>query len=951
MKYLPTHAGYLGNRQARRVSYILILATLVTYLMVGLISLSFHDWRTVWAICGGSLTLAVPYLLFRSGHDKIGNLFLMTIAVVTVTAIATVGQGIRDLALVACPIIFIYIGLTSDRVMLVVCGSLTFLSLLWLAFGESLHWFATVPLFPDPMNLFYLAVLSVLLGVCALAVDLLSRSMRTGIEQARIELEERRRSEARFRAVVENGYDGILFCDADSKILYRSPSSSLINGYSDDERIGHSGFDTVHPEDADAVREVWERIVGHPERAFTFEYRIRHKDGSWRWIETSGRSLLDNPDVRAVITASRDINAGKQASAALRESEERFRRMFEGHSAPMLVIEPESGSIVNANEAAAKFYGWPTSTLTSMTIQQINMMPAERVKRDMARAELSEQARFEFRHRTADGSVRDVEVYSSNIEYGGKAMLYSVIHDISERKRAEELLRQGEERYRLIFETAPLAIIITRGVEIVYANPSYLIMLGFSSLDELKRYPPLGTFTPESVDLIKENIERRSKGLPVPDSYETECLRTDGSKFPAIMNLAQAAFADGPATVTFLVDLSEHKRTEAEQRNLRLQLEQAQKMESVGRLAGGVAHDFNNMLMVISGNAQIGLQLTEATSSVHANLVEISKAAERSAELTRQLLSFARRQTVSPKVLDLSETVQGMLMMLKRLIGENIRLQWEVSAGLWNVIIDPSQLDQILANLCVNARDAIADVGTIKIETKNSTLDQAFCAEHAGCIVGEYVLLEVTDDGCGMDEETQKHLFEPFFTTKPLGQGTGLGLATVYGAVKQNNGFINFKSARGAGTAFSIYLPRYVGAAEEAVKDREEDLRGSETVLVVEDESASLRLIVIMLQGYGYTVLFSTTPEEAVRIGTEKSSEIDLLLTDVVMPNMNGRDLSVRLTSSHPRMRTLFMSGYTSDVIATRGVLDKGVFFIQKPFGAVGLAKKVREALEGRDQK
>jgi len=306
---------------------------------------------------------------------------------------------------------------------------------------------------------------------------------------------------------------------------------------------------------------------------------------------------------------------------------------------------------------------------------------------------------------------------------------------------------------------------------------------------------------------------------------------------------------------------------------------------------------------------------------------------------------------VAPIVLDLNDTVAGMLTMLKRLIGENVDLQWKPSGDLWSVKVDPSQLDQILANLCVNARDAISGTGTLTIETDNSTLDEHYCAAHAGCVPGEYVRLVVSDDGCGMDKDTQSHLFEPFFTTKATGEGTGLGLATVYGAVKQNSGHINVYSEPGRGTAFTIYLPRH---ADKAVQTQAAGTTrllpsGHETILLVEDEPSILALTSTLLERQGYTVLAASTPGEAIRLAKQHPGEIDLLMTDVVMPEMNGRMLAKNLLALYPHLKRLFMSGYTADVIAHHGVLDEGVQFIQKPFTMENLAAKVREALVARD--
>jgi two-component system cell cycle sensor histidine kinase/response regulator CckA len=399
-----------------------------------------------------------------------------------------------------------------------------------------------------------------------------------------------------------------------------------------------------------------------------------------------------------------------------------------------------------------------------------------------------------------------------------------------------------------------------------------------------------------------------------------------------------------------LIDITGRKQAEAEKVRLEGQLMQIYKMESVGRLAGGVAHDFNNMLGVILGHADLALAQVDPAQPLHDDLMEIRRAAERSADLTRQLLAFARKQAITPKVMDLNETVAGMIKMLQRLIGENIQLSWHPGADLWPVKMDSSQLDQILTNLCVNARHAITDVGKITIETGNSTFGEEFCDAHAGAVPGSYVRLTVSDTGCGMDKETLLHLFEPFFTTKDFGKGTGLGLATVYGAVKQNHGFVHTRSEPGKGTTFDIYLPRHAGAVAEvpAHAQAQPDARGNGTILLVEDEPSILRMATIILERQGYAVLVASAPGEAIRLAREHAGEIHLLLTDVVMPEMNGKDLAKILLAIHPHIRRLFMSGYTADVIAQHGILDEGMHFMQKPFGIKELTAKVREALEGK---
>lgn len=394
----------------------------------------------------------------------------------------------------------------------------------------------------------------------------------------------------------------------------------------------------------------------------------------------------------------------------------------------------------------------------------------------------------------------------------------------------------------------------------------------------------------------------------------------------------------------------EQRRAEKEKKDLEAQLIQTQKMESIGHLAGGIAHDFNNMLGVILGHVELAQEQLSPAQPLYDNLREIKHAARRSADLTSQLLAFARKQTASPKILDLNETVEGLLKMLRRLIGEEIKLAWLPEKGVWPVRIDPTQVHQILANLTVNARDAIQDQGKITISTNNKYLDEEYCSYELGLVPGSYVMLSVSDDGCGMDRDTQKYIFEPFYTTKGVGKGTGLGLATTYGIVKQNNGFIYVYSEPDQGTTFKIYLPQHspgINLASAGETMRETLPQGKETILLVEDEPAILGLVKRMLQSLGYQVLSAQSPAEAVELAERQAGRLQLLISDVIMPEMNGRALATRLLSFCPDLKCLYMSGYTSDVIAQHGVLEEGVQFIQKPFSKRDLSVKVRETLAG----
>jgi two-component system, cell cycle sensor histidine kinase and response regulator CckA len=515
--------------------------------------------------------------------------------------------------------------------------------------------------------------------------------------------------------------------------------------------------------------------------------------------------------------------------------------------------------------------------------------------------------------------------------------------DISERKQTEESLRIMAE----MLDNAPGSITVhDMDGRFLYGNQKTFSLHGYDR-DEFMAINLHDLDVPESEALIGQRMRLiQEKGEA---AFEVSHFRKDGTVFPLEIFTKNAIWAGKPAILSIATDITERKKVEAEREKMQGQLNQAQKMESVGRLAGGIAHDFNNMLGVIMGQAEMALEKMDLDDPLFPELQEIWKAANHSADLTRQLLAFARKQMVSPKVIDLNETIEGMLKMLRRLIGEDIDLIWRPGPGLWPIKIDPAQIDQILANLCINSRDAIKDVGKVVIQTETASFGDIGCTAHPDCIPGEYVLLAVKDDGCGMGKQTLDNLFEPFFTTKEVGKGTGLGLATVYGIVKQNNGFIDVQSTPGEGTIISIGLPRHAGdfGNSQITGSTTTAQKGSETILVVEDEPGVLKMTTMMLKRLGYAVLTAKTPGEAIRLSAELSGKIELLITDVVMPEMSGRDLAKSLLRLYPNLKILFMSGYTADVISHHGVLEEGLNFIRKPFFKHELAAKVRETLDG----
>lgn len=453
---------------------------------------------------------------------------------------------------------------------------------------------------------------------------------------------------------------------------------------------------------------------------------------------------------------------------------------------------------------------------------------------------------------------------------------------------------------------------------------------------------------PDDRSLIVEKTTLALNTDKIPFKVDYRILRPDhNTRIIHEEAVIERDIEGNPLKITGIIqDITDREQARKERKKLQEQLIQAQKMESVGRLAGGIAHDFNNMLGVILGRVAMALGKVDHDPSLRVDLREIQSAARRSAEVTRQLLAFARKQTIVPMVINLNRTIANMLMMLRRLIGEDINLTWLPDKQIWPVKMDPSQLDQILANLSVNARDAIDGVGKLTIETGKVTFDEDYCAVHQGFSPGEFVQLVVSDTGCGMDKKILNNIFDPFFTTKDT--GTGLGLATVYGIIKQNKGFINVYSEQGKGTSFKIYLPRHTGSGRQ-VRIKKQVVRtapGNETIMLVEDEPSMLEMTTLMLEEIGYSVIAATTPKEAINMASEYDKNIHLLLTDVIMPGMNGRDLSKKLRQFYPNLECLFMSGYTDNVIAHHGVLDEGVYFIPKPFSMQDLSVKLREVLD-----
>ncbi|MBI5533869.1 MAG: PAS domain S-box protein [Deltaproteobacteria bacterium] len=760
-----------------------------------------------------------------------------------------------------------------------------------------------------------------------------------------------RESESRSNQLAEHSRTVAWEVDAEGLYTYLSHVAESVFGYRPEEVLGRLHFYDLHPEPGRAAfKNAALAVFRQKERFRDLINPIQTKDGALVWVSTNGIPLLNaDGSLRGYRGSDTDVTERKRAEEALRASEGVLRAFIDSHADMVYLKNAELRHIV-ANPALCQYFGREEADVLGRCDSEL--MPPSAAERcrtgdeDALRTRTLQVHEEMVGDRVFETRKFPVVLVDGSVGVGG------IIRDVTERKRADETLRASEAR---LIHAQALSRIgnweIDLATNTIWASAEAFRIYGVeytSPFQTLKRAQDIP---------IREDRGRLDEALRalihngVPYDVEFRLKRADDGTqrvVHSVAHLVRDAEGSPIKVVGVMQDITERRQAEEEKARLEAQLQQAQKMESVGRLAGGVAHDFNNMLGVILGNVMIAIEQVDPTEPLHGDLLEIQAAAKRSAELTRQLLAFARKQTVAPRVLDLNETVAGTLKMLQRLIGERIELHWQPDPSLWPVRVDPSQVDQILANLCVNARDAISDVGRMTIETGNCTFDDEDCSARPGFLPGQYVRLAVSDNGSGMDKETLEHLFEPFFTTKVLGKGTGLGLATVYGIVKQNNGFIDAASEPDKGTTFSIYLPRHLGRDRRAGSDQpgSSTRQGSETILVVEDEPAILKLTTRMLQRQGYTVLPASTPSEAIRLAAERNGEIHLLLSDVVMPEMNGRDLAQQLLARYPSIKRLFMSGYTADVIAHHGVLDDGVFFIEKPFSEHALAAKVRETLD-----
>ncbi len=628
-----------------------------------------------------------------------------------------------------------------------------------------------------------------------------------------------------------------------------------------------------------------------------------------------------------------------RAEKELRDTGEQYRLLFESNPLPLWVFDRETLAFLAVNESAIRHYGFSRDEFLNMTILDIRPPGDVPALLDTLADPHGGLSRPEaWIHRKKDGTLIDVEITSHSLPFRGRSAELILAHDVTDQRRSEEALRQSEERFAKAFRSSPLPITISTRAEGRYldVNDAFLKMTEYTRAEVVGHRSSELTFwlEPEDRAVMIRQLAERGEVARLEAKIRT---KTGDIRLAEIS--AELIELDRNACVLAIThDVTERRRLEE-------QLRQAQKMEAVGKLAGGIAHDFNNMLSVIIGYADL-LQERVESRPARKGLDEIKKAADRAASLTRQLLAFSRRQVLLPRVLDLNSVIDNLSKMLRHMIGEDIELVLAPGASLGHVKADPIQVEQAIMNLAVNARDAMPHGGKLILATTNADLDETKTPHHPSVRSGSYVLLAVSDTGCGMSDETMLHIFEPFYTTKDPGKGTGLGLSMVYGFVNQSGGYVWVYSELGKGTTFKIFLPRIDEAVSREEPTTEQTIvKGSETILLVEDEEPLRFLIINVLEDNGYTVYPAPDAQEAAKRAQELG-HIDLLMTDVVMPGQSGNELAALLRVQRPDLKTLYMSGYTSDLITQHGVLETDAPLLEKPFTKNSLLKKVRAVLD-----
>ncbi|MBN2040796.1 MAG: PAS domain S-box protein [Spirochaetes bacterium] len=807
-------------------------------------------------------------------------------------------------------------------------------------------------------------------------------------------------NEAKFRAIVENIHDGISFTDAHGIVQYRSPSFLSINGYTSEDRIGHKGFDTVHPDDLKTVHSLWKELIDNPEKIITAVFRARHKDRSWKYIEATAQNLLGNPDIKAILQVARDVTERVQAEARLKQNLHETQIRYE-FSKALTIAETEEDVLdalikhsgffddafvticifddsgderdvilqrQNAFKSGIKQNLQEGIRLPLSTFKTINYFEPNQpfVSNNIYKDERQDPDSIKIHKRSGIVSQASFPLIAGN-EWIGFIAIFSKIQDyfdndklrlyqtIAEQgsgalhaARLREKIRVSQQRLLLLVQQSPLAVIEwDNNFRIVSWNPAAEKIFGYSEKEALRLHTD-GLISEEHKNIMENHFHNLCK---MKTSYSIELVNTGKDGKTVICEWFNSPLIDSGGNIigiaSIVQDITEHKHAEKEKERLESQLRQAQKMEALGNFVGGIAHDFNNILSVLVGFTNLLDMEIEPDSHLKTYIEQILSSSEKAVNLTKSLLAFGRKQPVVQKPLNLNSTISEIEKILKRLITEDITLTIQLNKN--DIIIngDQAQIDQILFNLATNARDAMPEGGTISIATSITEIDDT-CEEKIGYgKPGKYALIEFSDTGTGMDEDTIEQIFDPFFTTKEIGKGTGLGMATVYGIVKKHGGHITISSKKGSGSSFYIYFPLSDNILNYSGIEPAEIEFGNETILLAEDFESVRKITKTMLTKYGYHVIEAVDGEDAIN-KFNKYKNIDLAILDSVMPKKNGREAYEEIKKINPEIKVLFCSGYTHDIILSKGIEEKKFDFISKPLSMRDLLSKVREILDRR---
>ncbi|HHM23981.1 MAG TPA: PAS domain-containing sensor histidine kinase [Bacteroidetes bacterium] len=737
-----------------------------------------------------------------------------------------------------------------------------------------------------------------------------------------------------------------VFVSQNGKFVFMNPAGARILGFSSpEEATGREISLTFLPGNHAAIEEKIRHLLQSKSPIPAFETTIRRVDGGLVHVEIKGAFALFNGQP-AVLLAIRDIGDRKRAETKLQE-EQRLFRMFMANIPDAIYFKDRDGRFLRVNAAQARRLGLDSPEQAEGK-SDFDFLPEEEARRNLEEErkvmETGEMLSAEREKIMPSGErcwIRTIKVPLRD-ERGEVIGIFGITRDITAEKRAQLEIRKLFQAV----EQSPLSVVITnRNGDIEYVNPTFTQITGYAQEEVLGKNPRIlksGKHPPEFYRNLWETITSGS-------IWHGEFVnrKKNGELYHEQATIGPVRDSSGEIThfIGLKLDITDRKKLEE-------QLFQMQRVEALGRLAGGIAHDFNNLLTVINGYVDIMLRELREGERFFEELVEVRDAGRRAASLTRQLLAFGRKQILKPKSLNLNLLIQDLSRMLRRLIGEDVELVTRLAPDLLPVKVDPAQLEQVIINLAINARDAMPNGGRLVIQTENVHVDGEFAAFGGDSPTGDYVLMTVSDTGTGMDEETRSHIFEPFFTTKEPGVGTGLGLSTVYGIVKQSGGYIWVDSEPGRGTTFKIYLPVLESPESGGLEQKTEPgaLRGEEVVLVVEDSESVRSIVCRMLGRCGYRPRAVSSPEEALKLVESLDTPPDLLLTDVIMPGMSGRELVQKLKQHWPRLRVIFMSGYPQEAVSKQGVLEPGLAFIQKPFTPQVLLQKIREVLDSREE-